>query len=311
MRKRIFLFLLFSVLIITCARKLPPPNPDIFSPEIEDYFIPNNYTIKIKFNENISPLIDLKNFSIFSQTETLKIKNILIENKFLTIITDKQKPINYLLLGKVSDTTNRNFSKIKIKFKGNPFPDTVKPFIKSLTATQEKIEINFSEPILDTNLYYLLSPSLPIETVWGKDKKSLLFLFKEKPKEFYSFLILPTLKDLGGNRLIKGEEIFQNFDTTIKFISLTGKVFLQESGVDNSIIILKKEDFLSFALTKKGIFKTKAKKGKYQIISLLDTDWDFIPEFLSLEEKIIEKDTIITIFLSPTKEQKGINEYLK
>lgn len=303
--------LIFSLLMIECARKLPPPNPDIFPPEIEDYFIPNNYTIKIKFNENLSSQIDLKNFLIFSQIETLKIRSIFVEREFLTIITEQQKPINYLLFGRVSDTTNRNFSQIKIKFKGNPNPDTVRPFIKNITINQEKIEINFSEPILDTNLYYLLSPPLPVDTIWTKDKKSLILLFKEKPKEFCSFIILPTLKDLGGNNLLKGEDIFQIFDTTIEFINLTGKVFLKESLVNNSIIIFKKENFLSFALTKNGAFKTKIKKGKYNIIALLDKDWNLIPEFYSTEEKTIEKDTSISIFLSPIKEEKKINEYLK
>ncbi|MEO0097925.1 MAG: hypothetical protein ABIK78_07535 [candidate division WOR-3 bacterium] len=311
MTKRIFLPLLSAILIITCARKLPPPNPDIFPPEIEDYSVPNNYTVKIKFNENLSPNINLKNFLIFSQRESLKIKSIFVENEFLTIITDKQKSINYLLSGKVSDTTNRNFSKIKIKFKGNPNPDTIKPFIKNITINQEEIKIDFSEPLFDTNLYYLLSPSLPVETVWSKDKKSLIFLFKEKPKEFCSFLILPTLKDLGSNYLVSGEAVFQIFDTAIKFINLAGKVLLQESLIDNSLIIFKKEDFISLNLTKKGIFKTKVKEGKYQIVSLLDTNWDFIPEYFNLEEKIIEKDTTITIFLSPIKEQKRIDEYLK
>lgn len=305
-------FLLLSFLfIITCARKLPPSNPDIFPPEVEDYFVPNNYTIKIKFNENLSQNIDLKNFLIFSQEESLKIRSIFVENEILTIITDKQKSISYLLFGKVSDTTNRNFSKIKIKFKGNPFPDTIKPFVKNINVNHEKIKINFSEPLLDTNLYYLLSPSLIVETIWSKDKKSLTFLFKEKPKEFCSFVLLPTLKDWGGNNLKSGEEIFQIFDTTIKFINLTGKVFWQESLVDNSIIILKRDDFFSFALAKKGIFKTKIKKGKYQIISLLDRDWDFLPEFGGAEEKTIEKDTTILIFLLPIDKQKKIDEYLK
>ncbi|MEO0090714.1 MAG: hypothetical protein ABIK77_07175 [candidate division WOR-3 bacterium] len=310
MIKRIFLPLLSAILIITCARKLPPPNPDIFPPEIEDYSVPNNYTIKIKFNENLSSKVDLEKFSILSQKETLKIKNILVEKEFLTILTEPQKPINYTIFGEIEDLNN-NLSRWKIKFKGNPNPDTIKPFIKNITINQEKIEINFSEPIFDTNLYYLLSPSLPIETVWSQDRKSLIFLFREKPKEFCSFLILPTLKDLGGNYLVSGEAVFQIFDTTIKFINLTGKIFLQESLVNNSLVIFKKEDFISFTLTKKDIFKTKIKEGKYQIISLLDQDWDFLPEFYNIEEKIIEKDTTITIFLSPIKERKRIDEYLK
>lgn len=307
--RKIFLF--SFLLIIGCARKLPPPNPDIFPPEIEDYFTPNNYTIKIKFNENLSPKIDLTAFSILSEKETLKIKEILIENEFLTVITDKQKPLNYLLFGKVSDTTNRNLSKVKIKFKGNPNPDTLKPFIKSISISKENIKINFSEPMIDTPLYYLLSPNLPVETVWSNDKKSLTLLFKEKPKEFSSFLILPTLKDFGNNSLLNGEAVFQIFDTAIKFINLTGKVFLKESLVNNSLVILKKDEFFSLTLTKKGVFKTKIKEGKYQIISLLDSDWDFLPEFYDISEKIIEKDTTLSIFLSPIKEAKRIDEYLK
>ncbi len=310
MIKKIFLFLLSSLLINTCARKLPPPNPDIFPPEIEDYSIPNNYTIKIKFNENLYPKVDLEKFSILSEKESLKIKNIFVENDFLTIITDKQKSVNYFLSGEVMDLKN-NLSRWKIKFKGNPNPDTIKPFIKNITINQEEIKIDFSEPLFDTNLYYLLSPPLPVETVWSNDKKSLTFLFKEKLKEFCSFLILPTLKDLDNNYLISGEQVFQIFDTTIKFINLVGKIFLEESLVDNAIIIFKKEDFISFGLTKKGVLKTKIKEGKYQIISLLDSDWDWIPEFYSIEEKIIEKDTTITIFLFPTKERKRIDEYFK
>lgn len=310
MIKRIPLLLLSFLLIIICARKLPPPNPDIFPPEIEDYFVPNNYTIKIKFNENLSPIVDLEKFFIRSEKETLKIKNIFIEKDFLTIITAEQKPVNYFLSGEVKDLKN-NTSRWKIKFKGNPNPDTIKPFIKNITVNQEEIKIDFSEFLFDTNLYYLLSPPLPVETVWSEDKKNLTFLFKEKPKEFCSFLILPTLKDLGNNYLVSSEAVFQIFDTTIKFINLMGKIFLKESLVDNALIIFKKEDFFSFVLTKKGIFKTKIKTGKYQIISLLDLDWNFIPEFYSIEEIIIEKDTTITIFLSPTKERKRIDEYFK
>ncbi|MCX7836637.1 MAG: hypothetical protein N2323_01580, partial [candidate division WOR-3 bacterium] len=273
-------------------------------------FIPNNYTIKIKFNENLSSEIDLTKFFILSEKETLKIKNIFVENEFLTIITEKQRPIDYLLFGGVKDLKN-NFSSWKIKFKGNPNPDTVKPFIQNISINQKEIRINFSEPMKDTNLYYFLFPSTAIETIWNKDGKSLTFLFKEKPKEFCSFLILPTLKDLGENNLVEGKEAFEIFDTATKFINLTGKVFLKESLVNNSIIIFKKKDIFSFALTKKGVFKTKLKEGKYQIISLLDSDLDFLPEFYDITEKTIEKDTTISIFLLPVKEKKRIDEYLK
>jgi hypothetical protein len=307
MKKISFITLL---LIFSCARKLPPPNPDIFPPEIVDYFVPNNYTLKIKFNENLSPQIDKEKFIIFSSKETLKILSLFVEKEFLTIITNPQKPLTYLIKGEISDLNN-NILRFKLRFKGNPLPDTIKPFIQNIIINKEGISISFSEPLVTTDLYFF-SSAIIAETIWQEDKKNLLLKFKEEPKEFSSFIILPTLKDLGGNRLTAGEERFQIFDTAIKFINLTGKVFLKESLSDNSILIFKNknDNSLSFSLAKKGIFKTKVKKGKYQLVALLDTDLDFYPDFYYQEEQEWQTDTTIFINLLPVKEPKKLDEYL-
>jgi len=305
------LFFIILLLIFGCAQKLPPPNPDIFPPEIVDYFVPNNYTLKIKFNENLSPQIEKEKFIIFSSKETLKILSLFVEKEFLTIITNPQKPITYWLKGEARDLNN-NLSHLKLKFKGNPLPDTVKPFIQNITINKEAVLISFSEPLVTNNLYFLAS-TIIAETIWQEDKKNLSLKFKEAPKEFSSFIILPTLKDLGGNPLAEGEEKFQIFDTAIKFINLAGKVFLKESLVENSILIFKNknDNSLAFSLTKKGNFKTKVKKGKYQLIALLDINLDFYPDFSYEAEQEWQTDTTITINLLPIKEAKKLDEYLQ
>jgi len=307
MKKPFFITLL---LIFGCARKLPPPNPDIFPPEIVDYFVPNNYTLKIKFNENLSPQIEKEKFIIFSSKETLKILSLFVEREFLTVITNPQKPLTYLIKGEISDLNN-NLSHFKLRFKGNPLPDTIKPFIQNITINKEAILINFSEPMVTTDLYFLSSPIIT-ETLWQENKKNLLLKFKEEPKEFSSFIILPTLKDLGGNNLTEGEERFQIFDTAIKFINLTGKVFLKESLANNSILIFKNrnDNSIVFSLARKGIFKTKVKKGKHQLIALLDINLDFYPDFYGEEEQEWQTDTTIAINLLPVKEPKKLDEYL-
>uniref|UniRef100_A0A7C6EA54 SbsA Ig-like domain-containing protein n=1 Tax=candidate division WOR-3 bacterium TaxID=2052148 RepID=A0A7C6EA54_UNCW3 len=292
MKLRIFfLFLGF----LACAQKMLPPSPDRFPPRLAEIEVLNRTKLNLKFNEEISAQSVTKdNFLIYStQNETLSVKEVMISRRgdIITLVTEKQNPIHYLIQAQVSDLAG-NRAKLRSRFLGSVKKDTIPPRIVEITpklgSTKQKkitIRLRFSEEIdtLRPLNWAILPKSLKnrFEQSWQSDYRNLDLTLPDSlgPDTIVYFTLLPTIFDFEGNRLTGPGFTFFTSDSTLNTKLVTGKIQYQNRPITQGLVIFAQvyDSLRALALTvvdSIGSFALQVREGIYEVTAVADTNYD-------------------------------------
>ncbi len=307
MKKSRKIFLFWLLFLSTCAKKALPPSPDKFAPGLKEIVSKNRTTIQLLFDEEIRE----GSFLLFSLSETLKIKATKIKGDKIYLTTEPQKKKRYNLYGAVTDLAgNRRW--FKSHFLGSEIKDTIRPEIKEIEFIKSGLTITFNKPMDTSHLSFFVFPVKRerFQIRWSAEWERLsLQLTDTILPSYLSFLIRPTLTDLEGNRLKRGATFQKFFDTLIVTQPQSGKVLLNEKGVEGATVILK-DSIVSFALTDtNGEFKLRLKPGVYNVRAIYDADLDGLIDFVSATElEIPTKGPFLK--LTPQKEKLKVDDFL-
>ncbi|MEO0094053.1 MAG: Ig-like domain-containing protein [candidate division WOR-3 bacterium] len=318
--------------ILACAQKMLPPSPDRFPPKLVEVEVRNRTKINVKFNEDIDPENIIKDsFLIIALNETLTIKEISVGRKsnVITLITEKQNPVQYSLQAIVADLAG-NWAKIRTRFYGSIVKDTIPPKILEIspkigtTKLKKNIKINirFSEEI-DTLLpakWILLPKTLAsrFTSQWQSDYKNLsLAMADSLGNDTIVYFLLPRqVFDFEGNRLSAPGFTFFTSDSMLNTKLVTGKVRSNNRPISDGLVIFAKGADSNQALAiiptdTSGAFSIQIREGIYNVIAIADTNFD---NRIDLSNKIPNFDTkaetlLIEVYSDTLK--KNLDWYLQ
>ncbi len=310
-----------------------PPSPDRFSPKLDEIEVQNRTKINVKFNEEVEPKEISKDSFLITTTdlETLSIKEISVGRKsnIITLITERQKPVHYSFLAKVTDLFG-NRAKVKTKFLGSIVKDTIPPRIlevsPKLGATKLKrnikIGLRFSEEI-DTVIpieWYILPKALRnnFTAKWESDHRNLTFSMVDSvgSDTVIYFVVLRSAFDFEGNRITYPGFNFFTSDSLLNTKLVIGKVTQKNKIVRDGFILFSKMAESSQAMAiipidTAGAFSIQIREGIYNVTALADTNFD---NRIDLNGEIQDFNTIaesLLIQVYPDTLEKTFDWYLR
>ncbi|MEO0115372.1 MAG: Ig-like domain-containing protein [candidate division WOR-3 bacterium] len=281
--------------ILACAQKMLPPSPDRFPPKLVEVEVRNRTKINVKFNEDIDPENIIKDsFLIIALNETLTIKEISVGRKsnVITLITEKQNPVQYSLQAIVADLAG-NWAKIRTRFYGSIVKDTIPPRIAEIlpkigaTKLKKNIRINirFSEEIdtLFPAKWILLPKTLAnrFTSQWQSDYKNLSLTMSDSlgSDTIVYFVLTRQIFDFEGNRLLAAGFTFFTSDSVLNTKLVTGKVTTGNRPVTDCFILFAKttdtnQTVAIIPTDTLGTFSIQIREGIYNVIAIADTNFD-------------------------------------
>ena len=319
--------------ILACAQKMLPPSPDRFPPRLEEIEVQNRTKINLSFNEDITPKAIIKDSFLITSisNETLLIKELTIGRKdnIITLITEKQQPIRYSVLAKVSDMEG-NRAKVQAHFKGSVIKDTFPPRITNISpktgAVKQKrnvrTEVRFSEEV-DTVIpvsWIVLPKDLKdrFKTLWYPDHRQLTFTLSDSlgRDTIVYFTLLRSVFDFEGNRLLAPGFTFFTSDTLLNTKLVTGEITYKNKPVADGLVIFSTtgDSIKSVALTPVdsiSSFAIQIRPGIYDVTAVADTNFD---DRIDLSGKIQSFNTTaekLVIEVYPDSLAKKLDWYLR
>ncbi|MCS7258246.1 MAG: Ig-like domain-containing protein [candidate division WOR-3 bacterium] len=325
------LSVLIGLMLIGCAKKMLPPSPDRFAPQLLEIEPKTQTRLDLVFNEEILPYTDsIYRFYVTNKTDTFEVISIVsTSSNMLSIYTKPLTPnTQYQIHGWVADRTG-NFTVIKKAFKSTSQPDSTGPKIVNIYPKPGSnlkyrkdfyIEVIFSEPVdPKSNICFAISPLYKekVNYQFSKDYQTLTFYYTDTLvyQGLVYFILLPSITDIANNRLRNLGYTYFTSDSTFITGFARGKISFQNLPIADGIIVFKRGNLKSFTTSNRdGIFSCKLEPGKYFITVIADTNNDFYVDLISPESDIVVDTTQLelpVINLFPATTQINLNEYFK
>ncbi|MEO0131504.1 MAG: Ig-like domain-containing protein [candidate division WOR-3 bacterium] len=321
--------IVIGLVLLGCAKKMLPPSPDRFPPQLLEIDPKTSTRLDLIFNEDIVPVIDSAHrLYITNNIDTLQIIAIITKGSRVSLYT---RPLmtntRYQIRGSFMDQAG-NAAVIKKTFRSALQPDTVDPRV---TSTYPKpgsvlkvfrgiyIDFTFSEPVdSQSDIHFTVSPLAKnkIKYEFSNDRHTLTFLYPDTLtyRGLIYFLLLPSITDLANNRLKNFGYTYFTTDSTLTIKTVRGKLLSQNIPVSNGIVIFERDNLKAFTITEKdGTFSCQLELGTYSVSAIADTNWDFYVDLISAKSEIAVDTTQIevpTINLFPAATKIYLNEYL-
>lgn len=303
--------LVVGLLLLACARKEMPPNPDRFPPHLAGINAVNQFRVDLVFDEPMQQSkLNVNDFLVCGPSgDTLKLLAVSggADPATLTLSTKRQTVEKYIVTGMGKDLAG-NPTHFKHAFTGSARPDTVGPELSSIQprafSTRERanvvLTLNFSKPI-DTltlsRLWFLPSSiSSRFKPAWDPTLSAVKFTLSDTlgPDTTVSVIVPPYLKDFSGNRL--GHPGFTVF--TSESLALPKLVHGRlESGdkpvPDGYVILSQAQPALAAVSRTDGTFMLRAKDQPYAVMALADTNRDGIVDLSASLPSAALPDTLV------------------
>jgi len=262
MAKRLIKYTVLIIIItcLYCAHKGPPLYVDRIDPAIKKATPINDHQIILYFSEELDTLNNnSENFIIHTMQDTLKIFTANPGNTLdqILLITEKMKPSEYEIDGKVFDKSGR-MGIFKTHFLGSTKPDTIAPWLTHYSKGLHfrNFYIEFSEPVDTLSFKYYVFPKRAMLAKWQYLKNVSLVAINESDSFNYDttyYLYIKEIQDLCGNPA-------QPFITTItpdtiyNPLFIKGKVMLNDTVVPCGTALIEREKILGISFVNRGEF---------------------------------------------------------
>lgn len=319
-------FLAAAFLVLACAHKAAPPNPDRFPPHLADLTPVNMTRVDLIFDEPMTQKeLTTDDYSITDpQGDTLRLLAAApgADNLTISLITVKQSPVIYSLRGQASDVAG-NLTHFTRRFTGSTRSDSVAPIISSITprpySTRMRSNITVSatfSKVLDTLTYggFLILPAslrTRFSHAWSPTLTGLQFTLPDTlgPDTTVSFILPASLKDFVGNRLAQpGFTSFTSESVPLPRV-LRGRLQFKTKPVPGGYVeLIRGMPQLATVSRTDGSFSLRAESLPYAVRVFADTNRDGLVELSAAREQAALPDTLV-IQLAPDTTRTRIDSF--
>jgi len=284
--------LVVALLLLACARKAMPPNPDRFPPHLAGVEAVNQFRVDLVFDEPMQQKsLNAGDFLVSGPTgDTLKLLAVIggSDPATLTLSTVRQTVQKYIVTGAAKDVAG-NPTHFKHAFTGSARPDTIGPSLSSIqprpfSTRQRKnlvLTLSFTKPIDTLTLarLWILPASLSrrFKPGWDPTLSAVRFTFADSlgPDTTVSVIVPPYLKDFSGNRLDHPGFTTFTSDTATLHKLVHGRLEHGDKPVADGYVILSQAQPMLCAVSRTdGTFALRARDEPYAVLALADTNRD-------------------------------------
>jgi hypothetical protein len=282
----------YTLCLLACAKKLPPPNTDRFAPSLQDVSIVNQSRIDLIFDEGMKrSTLKPEDFPIVSSSgETLGLLAVTpsADPTIISLLTRRQSHVKYVLQGTASDTAG-NVTRFTFRFMGSNRPDSIPPAITNIqphlnsTKTRKGVTVRFTfSKIIDTLSYggfIVLPPALRARftPAWDPSLTGRSFAFADSlgPDTTVSVIMLPLFRDFSGNHPVQAAYTSFTSDSLPPPKTVKGRVVTGGRPPRNALVVLEQDAPLLVTVVRSdGSFIFHARNEAYSALAVADTNYD-------------------------------------
>lgn len=300
--RRRALFVLALAVLAGCAKKMLPPSPDRFAPRLVEINTRNRSRLELVFNEDIDARrVESESLRIIGPDGAeLAVRGAVAGRRgaWLEVWTMPQAEQVYEAAGLVYDRAG-NPGRFRARFRGSTRADTTAPRVERVgpgPGTENHfrgfVTVKFSEPV-DTTARpeYRFAPArlgssyrpswesdwqeLSLMPGFGPDSGDSASRFDLPEGRPVYFLLLPTLADLEGNRLVEPAATWFTTDTLTEWVPVKGLAEHPDTLRRGGVVLFDSDSTPGLGvLLRDGSFSTRLAPGEYRVTALGDTDGD-------------------------------------
>ncbi len=326
---KVKVIVLFLVLM-SCARKAPPPSPDRWAPKIRHLEIINRRHLRVTFSEIVEPesSTEVSNYCCYETTSNVPLKILAATVRTSTetdLTTSVQSPLSYtLVISGVKDVSGNEMGIRKMEYMGSAVHDTHTPRITGSYPPDGSagfqpdsgIIIQFSEA-MDTSSVLKNCGLLPegnLRTEWDDGMTEFRFSPEEPESgQVWGFYLKDGCRDLDGNEMEEWSFLTFTTDSVLPHGDIGGYLRSDEEG--NSMIALVDSllRIVRIAVIEDSSYGMSwLKPGTYTILAGMDVSGDRKFDLLAHDEvEIGEKRVTVDLPLEEETEKWRIFERLE
>lgn len=252
MRRTIILFFVWSLLLVSCGKKLPPTSPDRWAPRVLNVQPVDKHHIRIFFSERIDSLTPRKlvNYQIIDHENAETTAVIFAERSkkgdevLLTIPVLEERKYS-LMIYNIADLKGNMMKSAEKGFTPSTEHDTIAPLLKSTKPSrmlssapvESTVILTFTEP-MDTagvSFDHFVQTNLRLDTafVWNKTLTELTLRYTLAEGKMCKLFVLPQPPDLSGNPLAEMRILTLTTNDTIPRNRLNINIVSSDSTFSN------------------------------------------------------------------------------
>jgi hypothetical protein len=317
-----------ALLLLACARKAMPPNPDRFPPHLAGIEARNQFRVDLVFDEPmLQKSLNPGDFLVSGPTgDTLKLLAVSggSDAATLTLSTTRQTVEKYVVTGSAKDAAG-NPTHFKHAFLGSARPDTIGPSLSGIqprpfsTRVRKNfvLTLNFTKPIdtLTLTRLWILPSSIysRFKSEWDPTLSAVRFTFADTlgPDTTVSVIVPPYLKDFSGNRLDHPGFTTFTSDTAALPKLVHGRLEHGDKPVPDGYVILSQEQPMLAAVSRAdGSFVLRARAEPYAVLALADTNRDGVIDLSASLTSAALPDTLVMKLVQDTT-RKLVQDYFR
>ena len=316
-----------ALLVLACAKKGMPPNPDRFPPSLLDFTVVNQNRLDLTFDEPMAQkdlpggLAHLSDYSITGLGgDTLPVLGVAFspDQTVISLLTRRQQREKYVLKGITRDVAG-NTVRFARQFQGSTRPDTIAPAIISVSPRMHATNLHrdvavtfiFSKPI-DTLTFggFLVLPSSlsgRFSPRWNPGLNGIQFMLADSLGRgtVVSFLVPPVFRDFAGNHPAQAGYTSFSSDSLVLPGLVKGRLEVEGGPARNAFILLEQDEPLLATIGREdGSFVLRAKKEPYAVVALADTDYDGYVELSGFRARAELPETLVVRLEAETSRVK-------
>jgi len=316
------------LLVLACAKKAMPPNPDRFPPHLAEMRAVNRNRVDLIFDEAMQQKgASVSDFTVLTaRSETLKLLAVSggTDAATLSLLTARQAALKYTLTGSALDQVG-NPTRFTRSFFGSIRQDTVGPMVSSISPRafsvglrrNVTVTVAFSKPIdtLTLSEVWILPAGLTarFKREWDPTLSAVRFMLSDSlgPDTTVTFILPPYIKDFVGNRLDHPAFTVFRTDTTALPRVVQGR--LEAGGkpvADGYVVLAEEHPALAVVSRSDGSFSLRAGKQPYSATALADTNRDGVVDLSAFRPSAELPDTL-KMKLEPDTTGKRVESFFR
>lgn len=305
-----------AALLLACAKKALPPNPDRFPPHLAEIRAVNQNRVDLVFDEAMQQKdLGRLDYSVTDMRgDTLELLAVSggADPTVIVLLTTKQAAEKYTMTGVARDNAGNPAHFVR-GFIGSSKPDTVAPIVSGVTPgpysvakrRNAAVTITFTKPMdtLSLGSPWILPPGMRTRfgRTWDPSLGVVRFPLTDSLglDTTITFILPPLAHDFAGNRLAGAAFTVFTLDSAALPRVIHGKADFAGRPPRNSYVAFSQDQPLLAAVVRDdGTFALRTKRESYAVLALADTNYDGYAELVARRDRADLPDTLV-VTLAP------------
>lgn len=313
-----------------CAKKLLPPSPDRFAPQLQEVVTRNRVRLELAFDEDIdAQRLAADSFRVTGPDgDRLGLRGAGRgrSGDRVELWTLPQEDQVYELTGVVWDRAG-NPGRLRARFRGSVRADTIPPRVRSVVPEpgsegqrRVAVRVSFTEPVDTTGeLSWMVIPSrydTLFARAWQEDWQEVEFAMRDTLAngEVLYFLLQPGVRDLEGNRNRDPAFTYFTQDSLLEGDVVYGRATWQEGMLGTGTVLFhgpgaERMTSAVAPVLSDGSFSVRVAPGGYEIQAVVDTNLDGLTDLASPLTGFNTEAESIEVRLLPESLPRSIDGY--